>query len=198
MEAAALPLFGDATMWRDPLLDLGRGDHWNTPPEVLAPVIAMFGTVDCDPCTNARSIVPAALRYDGSSPEQDGLLQPWQGNAFVNPPYSRGQPALWLAKAAEERLVRGVESLVLLNVATSTRYFAAHAPAHVGDLADNFGVERQRARRAASRVGFWRERIAFLDCGVPIEGNRFEQVILYFGARERRFRESFREVAWCP
>lgn len=67
MEATALALFGDATMWRDPLLDLGRGDHWNTPPEVLAPVLAMFGTIDCDPCTNARSIVPATLRYDGGA-----------------------------------------------------------------------------------------------------------------------------------
>lgn len=191
----SLPLFSD--QWWPEILG-GRGDHWNTPPEVLSPVLEFFGEVDTDPCTNAGSIVQAGLTYDGSCEEQDGLIQPWRGSSFVNPPFSRGQPVRWLTKAAMERRKRGCEVIVLLNVATSTEYFAEFAPVHVGDLAENVGRERQRFKHAASRIAFWRSRIAFLEAGKPIEGNRFEQMFLYFGTRERRFREVFREVAWVP
>ena len=44
----SLPLFSD--QWWPEIF--GRGDHWNTPREVEAPVGEVFGEVDTDPCHN--------------------------------------------------------------------------------------------------------------------------------------------------
>jgi hypothetical protein len=53
-------------------------------------------------------------------------------------------------------------------------------------------------RERAGAVAFFDRRIAFLDAGVPVTGNAYEQMALYWGPRTARFREVFQEVAWCP
>lgn len=70
-------------------------DSWCTP----AWLAAAIGKWDLDPCSNSRSHVLATLRYaleDGD----DGLAPNSTHSGtrvFVNPPYSRGQVARWIA-----------------------------------------------------------------------------------------------------
>lgn len=52
--------------------------------------------------------------------EDDGLMQEWRGVVWCNPPYS--EVGLWAEKAAREAM-KGVTSVLLLPVATDTKYF---------------------------------------------------------------------------
>jgi hypothetical protein len=59
----------------------------------------------------------------------DGLSQPWFGNVFLNPPYSK--PAPWLAKAIQETTAGTARLVVaLLPVRTDTRWFHAFVKGH--------------------------------------------------------------------
>lgn len=67
---------------------------WLTPPEI----IERTGPYDLDPCTPINMPwTTAARRY---TPEDDGLVQPWDGRVWLNPPYGK-EVGLWLAKMAE-------------------------------------------------------------------------------------------------
>jgi hypothetical protein len=60
-------------------------DEWYTPAPIVEAARTVLGTIDLDPASNAQAneIVRATKFY---SREQDGLLQPWYGNLFCNPP----------------------------------------------------------------------------------------------------------------
>lgn len=69
-------------------------DTWLTPPEILA----ALGPFDLDPCTPAQMPWPtAARRY---TPAEDGLIQPWRGYVWLNPPYG-SEAWRWLARLAD-------------------------------------------------------------------------------------------------
>lgn len=59
--------------------------EWYTPPYI----IQALGTFDLDPCTSetAFSFNHSASRY--YTKEQDGLLKPWDGRIWLNPPYNQ-------------------------------------------------------------------------------------------------------------
>jgi len=57
------------------------------------------------------------------TPNDDGLLQPWHGNVWCNPPYDREIPK-WLSKAAQETGSGNADLVVLLIPArTDTQWF---------------------------------------------------------------------------
>lgn len=69
---------------------------WNTPESILRLLHAGWPEgVSLDPCSNAASIVEAAVALDE---QQDGLKADWsdglpaQGLIYVNPPYGRALP----------------------------------------------------------------------------------------------------------
>ena len=70
--------------------------EWYTPPEIFEALGVRF---DLDPCSPGRgkSHVPARRHI---TIDQDGLISPWHGLAFVNPPYGKNTPA-WMHKCAE-------------------------------------------------------------------------------------------------
>lgn len=55
------------------------------------------------------------------SPDDDGLLQPWSGTVWVNPPYGN-QIEKWVAKAYRESF-NGVTTVLLLPVRTDVKWF---------------------------------------------------------------------------
>lgn len=55
------------------------------------------------------------------TPEQDGLLQPWYGICWCNPPYGRGI-GKWV-KRAHDYAANGVTTVMLLPARTDTKWF---------------------------------------------------------------------------
>jgi site-specific DNA-methyltransferase (adenine-specific) len=94
-------------------------DEWTTPPEIIAALEAEFGPFDLDPC--AREASAKGVFY--YTKEDNGLLQPWDGRVFVNPPYSC--PRLWVQKAWTEVQRSDGPTLIvmLLPTATDTNWF---------------------------------------------------------------------------
>ncbi len=52
----------------------------------------------------------------------DGLTLPWANTTWLNPPYGRGIGA-WIEKAVQEKLKRGIASVLLVPARTDTKWF---------------------------------------------------------------------------
>jgi phage N-6-adenine-methyltransferase len=97
---------------------------WQTPRVLLARLYGVFGAFDLDPCSpvasRSRAPVKARVRY---TVQDDGLVLPWFGRVFVNPPYGRELP-LWVAKAAREvQQGRAAVAVMLMPARTDTAYW---------------------------------------------------------------------------
>lgn len=71
----------------------GATDEWLTPPALLN----SLGPFDLDPCC-ARPMPWATARVMWS---EAGLLRPWAGRVWLNPPYNRDVIARWVGRLAE-------------------------------------------------------------------------------------------------
>lgn len=156
------------------------GDHATTPEWVLDRVRAL-GRIELDPCWNPSATTGAAATFDGGE-HGDGLVRPWNapGVVFVNPPYSRGQIAKWVAKAqAESAANPAMEVVMLIPCDPSTRWWAA-------------------AYGSADAVCFVSRRIKF---GGHAQGAKGPSCVFYWGERVAAFAVAFREighVGLCP
>ena len=100
------------------LLSHESTEHY-TPQYILDAVIACMGAIDLDPASNSHEIpnVPAARHY---TVQDNGLVQPWEGRVFLNPPFGPGVEQ-WFSKLYQERAAgRTLEAIVLWKSATET------------------------------------------------------------------------------
>jgi ParB family chromosome partitioning protein len=110
----ALQIIGDST-----------GNEWWTPAVYMESVRNVLGEIDLDPasCPEANAVVKAKRFYSESD---NGLVQPWFGHVFLNPPYSVNK------EFAEKMLAEFsggsvTEAIVLLGAhAIETKWFAAY------------------------------------------------------------------------
>ena len=109
-----------------------RNDRWLTPPAV----VEALGKFDLDPCgaPGHRLAENTYLLEDGD----DGLLDPWFGRVWLNPPYGRTM-RMWV-----ERLVEHGTGTALIPVAAGTKLW------------------QEVVFREASAIHFYRHRIKFL------------------------------------
>ena len=90
-----------------------KTDLWGTPQDLFDELDAEFH-FDLDVCAlpeNAK-----CERY--FTPEQDGLVQEWDGTCWCNPPYGR-QIGKWVKKASE----CGTMVVMLVPARTDTKWF---------------------------------------------------------------------------
>jgi len=89
-----------------PALLLHKSIEHHTPHYILDAVIACMGAIDLDPCSNSREIpnVPAARHY---TYEDNGLVQPWEGRVFLNPPFGPDVER-WFSKFTRSELQAGL------------------------------------------------------------------------------------------
>lgn len=93
-----------------------RTDEWLTPPEVIA-ALGGAESFDLDPCAPIVRPWPTARRH--LTVIDNGLIQPWDGRVFLNPPYSTSVIGRWLARMADHD--RGV---ALIFARTETDAFS--------------------------------------------------------------------------
>lgn len=93
----------------------GASAEWYTPPELFAALGMAF---DLDPAAPVGGVpwVPAQRTY---SRLDDGLVQPWAGRVWLNPPYGRGVER-WL-----DRLAAHGDGMALVFARTDTRWYQA-------------------------------------------------------------------------
>jgi hypothetical protein len=75
---------------------IGQSDDWHTPFEIFAALKLQFALDPCAPLDRGFYYVPADRIY---TKEHDGLVQPWFGLVFMNPPFGgRRGHVPWLRK----------------------------------------------------------------------------------------------------
>lgn len=132
-------------------------DEWETPADVVEALATLHGPFDLDPAATLENC-QAASYFDR---EQNGLIQPWFGRVWCNPPYSN--PGPWVQKCVEElQAGRITHAVFLLPPATDTNWFHDWVLPH-------------------ATVIFPRGRIAFLDwTGQPVKGARQGNMIAVY------------------
>lgn len=89
-------------------------DEWLTPPEI----IKALGEFDLDPCSpGTRRPWDTAKRHYGFTDGEDGLMLPWNGRVWLNPPYSN-EAKRWLS-----RLAMHGDGIALIFARTETEAF---------------------------------------------------------------------------
>lgn len=96
-------------------------DEFFTPPDEIEFVREFLGYIDLDPasCEEANKIVKARRCY---TKEDNGLVLPWVGKVFCNPPYSRESISNFANRFLHER-GRMQEGVLLVNSNTSSSWF---------------------------------------------------------------------------
>ncbi len=149
------------------------GYEWYTPPELIEAARLTMNTIDLDPASSdvGNEIVKARQYY---TVQNDGRKQPWQGNVWMNPPYSQPLVTEFCDLLVEKLLTNGIkQACVLVNNATETNFY-------------------QNMLRHCQAVCFIKGRVKFIDkkgnsTGVPLQG----QTVLYFGDNVNEFAENF-------
>jgi hypothetical protein len=88
-----------------------KNDEWLTPPEILE----ALGPFDLDPCAPVNRPWPMASRH--YTIQDDGLMKPWEGRIWLNPPYGL-QAERWLRRLAEH-----ANGIALIFARTETEAF---------------------------------------------------------------------------
>jgi hypothetical protein len=88
-------------------------DEWLTPPEILR----ALGPFDLDPCAPIKRPWDMAARH--YTVLDLGLMQPWSGRVWCNPPYG-AETGEWLARLADHG-----DGIALVFARTETRMFFA-------------------------------------------------------------------------
>jgi hypothetical protein len=115
-------------------LHSGTSAEWWTPPHVFEALGLEF---DLDPCAPPGGVpwVPASQHY---SIQDNGLIQPWEGRVWLNPPYGREAPK-WVGKLADHG-----DGIALVFVRSCAKW-------------------GQAAMRRADAVCFIAGRLSFID-----------------------------------
>lgn len=146
------------------------GDEWWTPRRYIDSARRVLGEIDLDPasCIEANRVVRAKKIYTEAT---NGLLQPWHGRVFMNPPYSQNKA--FAEKLLSERQSGNVKQAILLvgAHAIETGWFAP--------MWDNI-------------LCFTGHRIKFnTPSGPQKAGNISGSVFVYLGDKQRRFADEF-------
>ena len=146
--------------------------EWYSPAAYVDAAREVMGGIDLDPASSATAneVVGASIYYTAMG---NGLMQPWKGRVWMNPPYANSLITRFAA-----RLVCAIDSgdvseaITLTNNATETGWFV---------------ILTSRARAICfprGRVKFWRPGC---ESAAPLQG----QALAYFGPQPGKFMDVF-------
>lgn len=148
-------------------------NEWYTPSKFIESARLVMGSIDTDPASSclANKTVKAKRYF---TEETNGLIQKWNGNVWMNPPYSQPLITEFSNRLAEKYNEGEFEqACILVNNATETQFY-------------------QLLMRCCSAICFVRGRIKFIDMngiasGAPLQG----QTIIYYGNNIKEFASEF-------
>jgi ParB family chromosome partitioning protein len=148
-------------------------EEWYTPSKYIESARVVMGSIDLDPasCEAAQTLVRAGKYY---TKEDNGLVQQWSGNVWINPPYSGQKIKLFIEKL--EKDISNIPQFVsLTNNATETTW-------------------GQKLIGLSNAICFSASRVKFLDeqlrpVGAPLQG----QMICYKGENVDEFIKEFKK-----
>ncbi len=92
--------------------------EWSTPQEVFASLDKEFGGFTLDPCAT-----PENTKCDQFyTKEDDGLVLPWPGRVFVNPPFGR-ELGRWVKRCLKAARNEAEVVVALLPASTDTAWW---------------------------------------------------------------------------
>ncbi|PWJ81516.1 DNA N-6-adenine-methyltransferase Dam [Pseudaminobacter salicylatoxidans] len=90
-------------------------ETWLTPPHVLD-ALGGADSFDLDPCAALNQPWPTARQH--YTVEENGLIRPWRGRVWMNPPYSNSVIGRWMGRMAEHG-----QGIALIFARTETQVF---------------------------------------------------------------------------
>jgi len=176
VESLASPLSAKAILNHQKVPQTSGDYNWYTPEKYIELSREVMGSIDLDPasCNEANKIVKADKFY---TKDEDGLLQPWYGNVFCNPPYNFPNVEMFSEKMVDSYKSGKIKQGILLtHSSTDTRWW------HIAFM-------------SSSAICFTLGRINFLNANAsekisPLKGQTF----MYFGENTDRFSESFKTI----
>lgn len=104
----------------DPIHYSSRKGEYHSPASIVQAAHDVLGGVDLDPCADAKRSVRARRNLTA---EQDGLIWPWFGTVYLNPPYGR-EISLWTTRLTHfVELGHVPEAIALVPARTDTRWW---------------------------------------------------------------------------
>lgn len=97
-----------------------KSDEWATPRWLVNLLQEEFGPFDLDACATSANAVASRFYTEADN----GLIQPWFGVTFCNPPYSQAEK--WAQKAWWEAYLGNATVLYLCAARPDTRYWWDH------------------------------------------------------------------------
>jgi len=150
---AATPLAGTHT----------KTDVWITPQWIIDSI----GKSDLDPCGWLPVITETAERY--LTEKDDGLIQPWHGSIFCNPPYSN--LGAWLSRCSEYGNSGG-SVIVLCFVRSDTKAWQDNVKTATGvnlirkrlRFLSNDGIERSNGNAPSALISWGESAYRRIQC----------------------------------
>ena len=147
--------------------------EWYTPQDIIDRVVQVLGTIGLDPCSNqGEPNIPARRHYTA---DDNGLIRPWRGKVYMNPPYDTPVSQFVEKLIAEYERGRVNEAIAMLPDATSSIWF-------------------QSLWKYV--ICFASPRITFIDGTGRRDnpGNTHGSAVVYLGNHPERFCEVFQDI----
>ena len=174
-------------------------DERSTPDRIFAALTHLYGPFDLD-AASTHANTKCQRHFTAA---EDGLLQAWFGRVWLNPPYSRGSLAVWLAKARAEVLAGRADSVCcLIPAATAEVWWRDQVMAPGGAMLHCTGLSRVSSDKLGATVRLrWPDLetdILFLTGRVRFAGEsgaKFGSAVVVFRKPVKRGRGRPRKTA---
>lgn len=150
----------------------GRENEWYTPADIVSDVRNVLGAIDLDPASSDQAQrTVRAVRY--FTLKDDGLVQPWHGSVYLNPPYAQPHIEDFSDKMLAEIAARHVASAIMLtHNYTDTGWF-------------------HKLAAVAASICFTKGRIRFEAPDGTLAAPTQGQAFFYFGDNVPKFSKVF-------